>query len=161
MTYKLKTKPLALRREHPGSSTLKQYISSLFSFLVVIFALLDPDPIDQSQCGSGYRYTKLLLCTNKIYLTKGHLTLSELVLFQKWKLLLRIKIFRFRKGQVVRFELPRIDAVWAKLFWYRTCYIWISKAGLLLFQVIRLYLFFLLLWTHWIASLLYRWAIGV
>jgi hypothetical protein len=35
------------------SSTSKYEISSLFHFLRVTFALLDPDPADQNQCGSG------------------------------------------------------------------------------------------------------------
>jgi hypothetical protein len=44
-------KPSALRRELPALQNMKFY--NFFIFLWVIFALLDPDPADQNQCGSG------------------------------------------------------------------------------------------------------------
>jgi hypothetical protein len=36
-----------------SSSNTKHEISSLSLFLCAIFALLDPDPADKNQCGSG------------------------------------------------------------------------------------------------------------
>jgi hypothetical protein len=49
-TSKLQEKPSALKREHPAVQNLKFF--PVFLFLRVIFALLDPDPADQNQCGS-------------------------------------------------------------------------------------------------------------
>jgi hypothetical protein len=54
--------PSALKREHPALQKLK-FLPFLY-FLGVIFALLDPDPAYQNQCGSmhsrihntGYRH---------------------------------------------------------------------------------------------------------
>jgi hypothetical protein len=53
---KLQEKPSALKREHTALQKMK--IMSLFLFVGVIFALLDPDPdpaaqINADPCGSG------------------------------------------------------------------------------------------------------------
>jgi hypothetical protein len=47
----LQEKPSALKREHPALQNMK--ILYFFLFLWVIFALLDPDPVPQFECGSG------------------------------------------------------------------------------------------------------------
>jgi hypothetical protein len=47
---KLQEKPSALKREHPVFKNMK--ILDFFQFLWVIFALLDPDPDPQFECGS-------------------------------------------------------------------------------------------------------------
>jgi hypothetical protein len=48
---KIQEKPSALKREHPVLKNMK--ILNIFLFLWVIFALLDPDPDLQFECGSG------------------------------------------------------------------------------------------------------------
>jgi hypothetical protein len=48
---KLQEKPLALKREQPTLQNMKFH--SLFLLLWENFALLDPDPAEQNQCGSG------------------------------------------------------------------------------------------------------------
>jgi hypothetical protein len=49
-TSKLQEKPSALKWEHPAHLNINFF--NFFYFLVrVIFALLDPDPADQHQCG--------------------------------------------------------------------------------------------------------------
>jgi hypothetical protein len=45
-------KPSALKREHPVLKNMK--ILDFFLFLWVIFALLDPYPDLQFECGSGF-----------------------------------------------------------------------------------------------------------
>jgi hypothetical protein len=47
----LQEKPSALKREHPVLKSMK--ILDFFVFLCVIFALLDPVPDLQFECGSG------------------------------------------------------------------------------------------------------------
>ncbi len=53
---KLQERPSALNREHQALQNMK--IRNFFFFSCVIFALLDPDPVDQNQCGSRIRLTK-------------------------------------------------------------------------------------------------------
>jgi hypothetical protein len=50
-TFKLQKKPSVLKWEHPALQNLK--FLPFFLFLSVIFALLDPNPDDQNQCGPG------------------------------------------------------------------------------------------------------------
>jgi hypothetical protein len=48
---KLQEKLSALKREQPVLKNMK--ILAFFLFMWVIFALLDPDPVQQFECGSG------------------------------------------------------------------------------------------------------------
>jgi hypothetical protein len=48
---RLQEKPSALKREHPVLKNMKNL--DFFLFLWIIFALLDPEPDPQFECGSG------------------------------------------------------------------------------------------------------------